>query len=115
MENKKQIWYKNEELVKQYYLSNWYELIKWNYTIQWWEIDLLMRKWWELVVIEVKTVNHIDELDNYITPKKIWFLQRTLENFLQNIDESWIEDIRMDVVFVKNNQILEIYEDVTNR
>ena len=115
MENKKQIWYKNEELVKQHYLSNWYELIKWNYTIQWWEIDILMRKWWELVVIEVKTVNHVDELDNYITPKKIWFLQRTLENYLQNIDESRIEDIRMDVVFVKNGQILEIYEDVTNR
>ena len=105
MENNKQIWYKNEELAKEYYLGNWYELIKWNYTIQ----------WWELVVIEVKTVNHIDELDNYITPKKIWFLQRTLENYLQNIDESWIEDIRMDVVFVKKNQILEIYENVTNR
>ena len=74
-----------------------------------------MKKWWELVVIEVKTVNDIDELDNYITEKKIWFLQRTLESFLQNIDESRIEDIRMDVVFVKNNQILEIYEDVTNR
>ena len=113
--DKKQIWYKNEELVKQHYLSNWYEIIKNNYTIQWWEIDLLMKKWGELVVIEVKTVNHIDELDNYIAPKKIWFLQRTLEKFLQNIDESWIEYIRMDVVFVKNNQILEIYEDVTNR
>ena len=74
-----------------------------------------MRKWWELVVIEVKTVNDIDELDNYVTPKKIWFLQRTLENYLQNIDESRIEYIRMDVVFVKNDKILEIYEDVTNK
>lgn len=74
-----------------------------------------MKKWWELVVIEVKTVNNIDELDNYITEKKIWFLQRTLENFLQNIDENWIEDIRMDVAFVKNGEILEIYEDITNR
>ena len=115
MESKKQIWYKNEWLVKQYYLSNWYELIKWNYTIQWWEIDLLMKKWWELVVIEVKTVNDIDELDNYVTPKKIWFLQRTLENFLQDIDESRIEDIRMDIVFVKDNKIWETYKDVTNR
>lgn len=113
--NNKQLGYKNEGIAKQYYLDHWYELIKWNYTIKWWEIDLLMKKWWELVVIEVKTVNDIDELDNYITEKKIWFLQRTLESFLQNIDESRIEDIRMDVVFVKNNQILEIYEDVTNR
>jgi Holliday junction resolvase-like predicted endonuclease len=66
-------------------------------------------------MIEVKTVNDIDDLDNYVTPKKIWFLQRTLENYLQNIDESWIEYIRMDVVFVKNDKILEIYEDVTNK
>lgn len=115
MWNNKEIGYKNEELVKQHYLNHWYELIKWNYTIQWWEIDLLMKKWWELVVIEVKTVNNIDELDNYITDKKIWFLQRTLENFLQDMDENWIEDIRMDVAFVKNDQILEIYEDVTSR
>lgn len=115
MENKKQIWYQNEELVKQHYLHGWYELLEWNYTIQWWEIDLLMKKWGELIVIEVKTVNDIDELDNYITLKKIWFLQRTLENYLQNIDESWVKDIRMDVVFVKNGKIWEIYEDVTNR
>jgi hypothetical protein len=31
------------------------------------------------------------------------------------MDESWIEDIRMNVVFVKNDKILEIYEDVTNK
>jgi hypothetical protein len=31
------------------------------------------------------------------------------------MDENWIEDIRMDVAFVKNDQILEIYEDVTSR
>ena len=115
MGNSKQIWYKNEKFVKQYYINHWYKLIEWNYTIQWWEIDLLMKKWWELVIIEVKTVNNIDELDNYITEKKIWFLQRTLENYLQNIDESRIEDIRMDVVFVKDSQIFEIYKDVTNR
>ena len=60
-------------------------------------------------------MNDIDELDNYVTPKKIWFLQRALENYLQNIDENWIENIRMDVIFVKNGQILEIYENVTNR
>ena len=115
MQNKKQVGYKNEELVKRHYLNSGYELLEKNYTIRWWEIDLLMKKWWELVVIEVKTVNDIDELDNYISPKKIWFLQRTLENFLQNIDASWIEGIRMDVAFVKNGQIFEIFEDITNR
>ena len=115
MTNKKQIWYESENIAKNYYLDNWYILLEKNYTIRWWEIDLLMRKWWKLVVIEVKTVNDIDELDNYVSPKKIWFLQRTLENYLRNVNEDRIEEIRMDVVFIKNNQILEIYEDVTNR
>lgn len=115
MNYNKQIWYKNEDLVKDFYVQNWYNTIEQNYTIQWWEIDLLMEKWWELVLIEVKTVNHIDELDNYITERKIWFLQKTLESFLQKIDGKWIENIRLDVVFVKNGEIIEIYDDVTNK
>lgn len=111
----KHLWYQNEQLVKQHYIHAWYKPLEQNFTIQWWEIDLLMRKWWELVVIEVKTVNYIDELDNYITEKKIWFLQRTLETYLENIDESRIEDIRMDVVFVKDEKIIEIFDDITNK
>ena len=115
MKNNKQIWYTNEELVKQYYINAGYEMIQKNYTIQWWEIDLIMKKWWELVIIEVKTVNNIDEFDNYITEKKIWFLQKTLEAFLRKADDKRIEDIRMDVVFVKNGKIIEIFEDITNK
>lgn len=115
MINKKQIGYESENIVKKRYIDNGYNLLEKNYTIRWWEIDLLMKKWWELVVIEVKTVNDIDELYNYITPKKIWFLQKTLENYLRSVSEDRIESIRMDVVFVKNSQILEIYEDITNR
>lgn len=114
MDNK-HLWYQNEELVKQHYIRAWYEILEQNFTIQWWEIDLLMKKWWELVVIEVKTINHIDELDNYITEKKIWFLQKTLENYLDKFDESRIEDIRMDVVFVKGGKIIEIFDDITNK
>lgn len=115
MNNKKEIWYRNEEIVKQYYIDTGYEVIEKNYTIRWWEIDLLMKKWNELIIIEVKTVNNIDELDNYITKRKIWFLQRSLESFLQDGDEDWIENIRMDVVFVKDWKILEIFEDITNK
>lgn len=115
MINKKQIGYESENIVKKRYIDNGYNLLEKNYTIRWWEIDLLMKKWWELVVIEVKTVNDIDELYNYITPKKIWFLQKTLENYLRSVSKDRIESIRMDVAFVKNSQILEIYEDVTNR
>jgi len=113
--DKKHLWYQNEELVRQHYIQAWYKTVEKNYTIQWWEIDLLMEKSWDLVLIEVKTVNDIDELDNYITDRKIWFLQRTLEAFLQEVDEDKFESIRMDVVFVKNGKLIEIFDDITNK
>lgn len=113
--NLRKIWYKNEELAKSHYIENGYELISKNYTIRWWEIDLLMRKWNELIAIEVKTVDAIDELDNYITPKKIWFLKKTLQSFLYENDANWVDTVRMDAVFVKDGKILEIYENITNR
>ena len=103
-----------EELAKQHYLNQGYTLIKSNYTIRGGEIDILMKKNKTLVAIEVKTINHIDELDGYISPKKIWLLHKTLQYYLQNLDESQFDEIRIDAVFIKNNTIIEIYQDITN-
>lgn len=112
--NNKTLWKQNEEIAKQHYLSKGYELLQQNFTIRGGEIDLLMKKEKMLIAIEVKTVNHIDELDQYISAKKIWFLQKTLEQYLQNFDESEFDEIRMDAVFIKQGEIIEIYEDITN-
>lgn len=111
--NLKQMGYGSEALVQRYYQGLWYKLLKKNFTIPGGEIDLLMQKDKLLVAIEVKTVNHIDELDNYISLKKIWLLEKSLVSFLQDQGEAF-EEIRMDALFVKEGEIIEIYEDITN-
>jgi Holliday junction resolvase-like predicted endonuclease len=67
-----------------------------------------------LVVIEVKYVDTIQELDNYISPKKIWHLTKALESFLWKTNGQTFDEIRMDAVFVKNGNIIERYENITN-
>ena len=110
--NKREVWQEWEELVMKYYEDKWYEILDTNYTIPWGEIDIIAQKNWEIVFVEVKVVDWVDDIIWYITPKKIMFLERTIQNYMY---KKWLNfDIRMDAVFVKGNQILEVYENVTN-
>lgn len=110
--NKREIGQEWEDLVLKYYENNWYEILDTNYTIRWWEIDIIAQKNWEIVFVEVKVVDGMDDVIWYITPKKMIFLDRTIQNYMyQKNLNFWI---RIDVVFVKNNQILEVYENMTN-
>jgi putative endonuclease len=110
--NKRQIWQEWEDLVLEYYEKNGYEILDTNYTIPWWEIDIIAQKNWEIAFVEVKVVDGMDDIAWYITPKKIMFLERTIQDYMY---KKWLNfQIRMDVVFLKNNEILEVYENVTN-
>ena len=111
-ENKREIWQEWEDLVLEYYEEKWYEILDTNYTIRWWEIDIVAQKDWEIVFIEVKVVDQIDDIMWYITPKKLRNLEHTLQLYMYKKHLNF--RIRMDVVFVKNNKILEVYENVTN-
>ena len=111
-ENKKEVWQEWEDLVMEYYEERWYEVLDTNYTIRWWEIDIVVQKDGTIVFVEVKVVNHTDDLMWYITPKKLMYLDRAIQDFMY---KKWLNfNIRMDVVFVKNNEIFEVFEDVTN-
>lgn len=109
---KKRKWYEWEVLVADYYKNNAYNILGQNYTIKWWEIDVIAENSKEVVFIEVKVVDSLDEIQWCVNPKKIWFLERSIEDYVarQNIDK----DIRLDVVFVKDNHIIQVYENVTN-
>lgn len=111
-ENKREVWQEWEDLVLEYYEENWYEILDTNYTIRWWEIDIVAQKDWEIVFIEVKVVDWTDDLMGYITPKKLKNLEHTLQEYMyrKNLNFS----IRIDVVFVKDNKILDVFENVTN-
>lgn len=101
-----------EELVAQYYQKAWYHLIEKKYTIKGWEIDLIFQKENTLYFIEVKVVNNIEDLQNYVTTKKIGHVKHTIAYYLLThpTDKEYV----LDVVFVRNNAILHIYNNVTN-
>lgn len=112
-QNKRQVWQEWEDLVLEYYEENWYEILDTNYTIRWWEIDIIAQKNWEIAFVEVKVVDWMDDVMWYITPKKLMHLERTIKDYMY---KKWLNFwIRIDVVFIKNNKILEVYENVTNK
>lgn len=101
-----------EAIVAQYYQNKWYVLIEKNYTIAWWEIDLILKKKDILTFVEVKVVDYIDDLYDYVTPRKLGHIKHTIQYYLLQhpSDKTYV----LDVVFVKNNSIVEAYENVTN-
>lgn len=110
--NKRELGQEWEDMVLEYYEENWYEILDTNYTIRWWEIDIIAQKDWEIIFIEVKVVDWMDDVMGYITPKKLIALDRTIQDYMY---KKWLNfSIRIDVVFVKDNKILEVYENVTN-
>ena len=113
MSTNKEIWYQNEQLVKGFYEKKGFTCLYSNFTIRWGELDLIVQKGKNLVIVEVKTVNAVEELDGYITPRKIQAMERTLETYLQKYDFDY-DEVSFDVVFVKDGKILEQYENVTN-
>jgi len=101
-----------ELLVAEYYQNKGHILLQHKYTIHWGELDLIFENDELLTFVEVKVVDYIDDFFDYITPKKLWTVKRTMERYLLNHpnDKPYV----LDVVFVKNNSIVEIYENVTN-
>lgn len=106
---KKLIWHDGEQIVKRYYIDNWYDFVEQNFTMRWWELDLIFRKNGLYIFIEVKVVDNIDDLFGYITKNKLKFIKKTIDYYIHIHD---IEDYRVDVVFVKNYRIYEIYENI---
>jgi putative endonuclease len=109
---KKKLWYESEKIAAEYYKSKWYNIVAKNYTIPWWEIDIIVEDNQNLIFVEVKTINAIDDIDGYVTKKKIWFLNNAVQTYLMK--NSTDKDISIDAVFVKWNQIVEIYQNITN-
>lgn len=101
-----------EDCVARYYQDHWYTLIGKKYTIHWWEIDLIFQKDNMLAFVEVKVVDHIHDLQDYVTPKKLWHVKRAIEYYLLNHPTE--HEHVLDIVFVRDNSILEFYENVTN-
>ena len=94
------------------YLQRGYTLLGQNFTIPWGEIDLIFTKWETIIFVEVKVVDGISERDNYLSPKKIQSLERSIENYcyIKGIEK----EIRLDLAFIQNSTVVEVYENISN-
>lgn len=106
----KQKWYEWEEVALDFYQKKWYEILHKNWTIPWWEIDLILQNKEKIVFLEVKNTVYVEDIYEYITPKKLKTLKKTIETYLWKFPTE--KYVTLDIVFVKWNQILEIYKDV---
>lgn len=101
--------YQAEQLVKKYYEQQWWKYICSNFTIRGWEIDLIFIKHTVVVFIEVKVINAMDILHEYITPAKRMAFKRAISHFLRKY--KCYGQPRVDIVFVKKDTIFTVCEN----
>jgi Holliday junction resolvase-like predicted endonuclease len=106
--------YAGELLTQEHYIAQGYHLLDTNYTIRGGEVDLVL---WTperdtLVFVEVKVVDGMsDDVLGYITTSKRRALSRVIQRFVHHHQYDAYE-LRVDVVFVRQNRIYEQYENV---
>lgn len=83
-----------------------------NRTMRWWELDLICFDQEVLVIVEVKSIDFIDDLHSYVTPAKLRHLKHSLETWIRDNDRTG--PVRLDVVYVKEQEIVWRFQDVTN-
>ena len=74
---------------------------------------MIFEKNWQIVFVEVKVINNIDDICWYITQKKLKTIKKTIQMFL--LQNKKYENMlkRLDIAFVKNWLIYQIFENVT--
>ncbi len=107
---RKQVGKEWEQLVQQLYESHGYICNNKNFTIRWGEIDLVMENDLNCIFVEVKVVNYVENLHDYITPKKLQTLKHTIDTYLWKYPTQKV--VRIDAVFVKDNKIIEIFKNI---
>lgn len=107
---RKQTWYRGEDIALEYYRHLGYQLVEKNFTIRGGEIDLILQDKKTLLFVEVKVVNYIENLHDYITAHKLQALQRSIETYLWKYPSE--QQIRLDIVFVKGKQVVEVFENI---
>lgn len=108
---KKQDWYLAESLACEYLAHHWYVIVERNYTIRWGELDIITKHWTTLIFVEVKLVNHVYDLHDYITASKLKHLYKTIEFYIREHRHHW--DIQLDVIFVRQGQVIDHVKNVT--
>jgi len=98
--------YKFEDIAKKYFEDQGYEFVAKNFTMRWGEIDLIFKNKDEYIFVEVKGVDRVEDITDYITNKKLKSLKKTIQYFLL---KNWAvgRPYQLDVVFVKDSRVIE--------
>ncbi len=100
-----------EEIALHSYLAEWMRLVERNYTIRGGEIDLIVENDQQMVFVEVKVVDSIEGLHDYISSLKLKRITKTMQRYLHANPTG--KTIQIDVVFVQDGKVLEVYRNVT--
>lgn len=101
-----------EQAVCSHYEKQGYRLLDQNFTIRWGEIDLIMESEKEVVFIEVKVVDGIEDWNEYLSLRKFQALERAIEDYCYRREIE--KEIRLDAAFVQGGNVVEIYENISN-
>ena len=113
MQNKK-LWYKFEKIAKEFLEKQNYNILKTNFTIRWWEIDIIAEKNGIVSFVEVKWVSSNTDFQNYITASKIKALQKTAEHWIYQNDNDNVKEYRFDLILIENWKIIDFIEGFLN-
>lgn len=108
--NRKDKGYAGEAIALCAYEARGYTLIKRNYTVPGGEIDLIVQDSQKIIFVEVKVVNAIDDIYDFLSQKKLQTLRKTIDIYLWK--HSPHKDIQCDVVFVRAGKIFQVYEAI---
>ncbi len=100
-----------EEVALQAYIDEGRRLVVRNFTMRGGEIDLIVENSSQLVFVEVKVVDSLNDLYDYITPVKLKHLTKTIERYLYTHPTD--KQIQIDVVFVQQEKIIHQYRNIT--
>jgi len=111
-----------EELAVKHYVKRGFKILKRNYQKKWGEIDIIAKKNNILYFIEVKSVSHETDFNNFLPEENVRQfkkdrLKRTINTYLAEKNVSCETDFQIDVVAIYlNNQTREskirVLEDV---
>lgn len=105
--------YEAEQLVVDDYVARGYQLLDQNWTMRGGEIDIILldEESDEVIFVEVKLITAmVGDTIGYVTPSKLRHFQRAITMYLAQYTQWSDWNIRVDVVFVDDNIIVEQYE-----
>lgn len=63
-----------------------------------------------IIFVECKVVNYVENLHDYITPKKLQALRHAIDTYLWKFPTQKL--VRIDVVFIKHKEVVEIVKNI---